>query len=111
MPQINSLVFKKIKSELLDGKCAHDQSYDKVYKKVSRRGPSQDEHSSTQGSTLTEDKLTQWKHFSIDDGYLIHKRKVCVPTNRDTRHQFYVCHDSPSTDHLGIHKTYALVRR
>ena len=52
------LTFTEIKSEFLEslrGKCAHDQSYEKVWNIVSQRGPSQGEHSSTQGSTLTED--------------------------------------------------------
>ena len=26
----------------------------------------------------------RWKHFSIDDGYLLHKGRVCVPLDLDT---------------------------
>ena len=52
------------------------------------------------------------KHFSIDDGYLIHKGQVCVLRDIATRRQILKeCHDSPSTGHQGIRKTYALVRR
>ena len=29
-------------------------------------------------SPLTSDELTQWKHFTIDNGYLLHKGRVCV---------------------------------
>ena len=116
MPQINSLAFTKIKSEFLEslrGKCAHDQSYEKVWNVVSLRDPIHSELSSTQGSTLVnEAEHNRWKHFSIDDGYLLHKGRVCVPRDIDTRRQILnECHDSPSARHPGIRKTYALVRR
>ena len=55
MPQINSLAFTKIKSEFLEslrGKCAQDQSYEKVWNVVSLRDPINSELSFAQGSTL-----------------------------------------------------------
>ena len=51
MPQVNSLAFIEIKSEFLEslrGKCAQDESYEKVWSIVSRRDPS---HSSSFVST------------------------------------------------------------
>ena len=41
--------------------------------------------------------------FSINDGYLLHKGRVCVPLDSDTWRQIlYECHDSPSAGHPGI---------
>jgi hypothetical protein len=119
MPEINSLAFTELRSELLDslkGKCEHDQSYEHVWKAVERRDPSHSNSSvddtSTPSSTLTSDELTRWKNFSIEDGYLLHKGRVCVPSDSDTRRQIlYECHDSPSAGHPGIRKTYALAKR
>ena len=91
MPQINSLSFMEIKSEFLEslrGKWAQDESYEKVWNVVSLRGPSHSELSSTQGSTLDDEaKHNRWKKVSIDDGYLLHKGRVCVPRDIDTRPQ------------------------
>ncbi|NHV87501.1 hypothetical protein HA385_23185, partial [Escherichia coli] len=61
---------------------------------------------------MSTDELNQWKHFTIDQGYLLHKGRVCVPQDADIRRQIlYECHDSPSAGHPGIRKTYAHVRR
>ena len=50
--------------------------------------------------------------FSINDGYLLQKGRVCVPLDLDIRCQIlYECHDSPSAGHVGIQKKYALVRK
>ena len=66
----------------------------------------------TLSSTLSSDELNRWKNFSIQDGYLLHKGRVCVPMDIDRRRQIlYECHDSPSARHSGIRKTYALVRQ
>ena len=66
----------------------------------------------TQDSPLLSDELQRWKNFSIDNGYLLHKGRVCVPQDTDIRRQIlYECHDSPSAGHPGIRKTYAHVRR
>ena len=68
--------------------------------------------SSTLSSPPLSDELQRWKNFSIQDGYLLHKGRICVPTDKDIRRQIlYECHDSPSAGHSGIRKTYALVRR
>ena len=54
----------------------------------------------------------RWNHFSIDQGYLMHKGRMCVPSDLDIRRQIlFECHDSPSAGHPRIRKTYALVRR
>lgn len=61
----------------------------------------------THGSPLTSDELNRWKNFTIDNGYLLHKGRVCVPSDLDTRRQIlYECHDSPSASHPSIRKTY-----
>ena len=107
MPEINSLSFTELRSDFLDslkGKCEHDQSYDKVWQAVERRDPSHSNSSvyntSTPSSTLSSDELIRWKNFSIQDGYLLHKGRVCVPSDSDTRRQIlYECHDSPSAGH------------
>ena len=120
MPELNTLSFTKLKSgflESLRGKCEHDKSYATVWSKVRMRGPSHsngsvNDDTSTQGSSITSDELTRWKNFTINDGYFLHKGRVCVPSDLDTRRQIlYECHDSPSAGHPGIRKTYALARR
>ena len=119
MPEINSLLFTESKSELLEslrGKCEQDSSYSKVWNHVQMRGPSHSNgsvpSSSPHSSYLSQDELQQWKNFSIDDGFLLHKGRVCVPLDIDTRRQIlYECHDSPSVGHPCIPKTYALVRK
>ena len=110
MPEINSLLFTELKSELLEslrGKCKQDSSYSKVWNHVQMRGPSHSNgsvpSSSTHGSSLSQDELQRWKKISIDDGYLLHKGRVCVPLDLDIWHQIlYECHDSPSAGHAGI---------
>ena len=61
------------------------------------------------------DKLLRGEKFanySIDDGYLLYKGRVCVPTIGDFRRQtLKESHDSPSAGHPGIQKTYALVKK
>ena len=59
---------------------------------------------------MDSDEFHRWKHFSIDDGHLLQKGRICVPKDTDIRRQiFYECHDSPSAGHPGIWKTYAHV--
>ena len=120
MPEINSLVFTEIKSDFLDtlkGLCEHDEAYSKVWSHVRMRDPSHSNagsvlSSSTPSSPPLSDELQRWKNFSIQDGHLLHKGRICVPTDKDIRRQIlYECHDSPSAGHPGIRKTYALVRR
>ena len=54
----------------------------------------------------------RFRHFSIDDEYLLYKGRVCVPATGNFRAQILKeSHDSPSAGHPGIHKTYALVKR
>ena len=66
----------------------------------------------TQASTTTSDEMQWWKKFSINQGLLLHKGRVCVPSDDDIKHQIlYECHASPSVGHRGIKKTYALVQR
>ena len=63
---------------------------------------------STQSSSPSNDELNRWKNFTIDDGYLLHKGRVCVPRDSNIRRRIlYECHDSPSARHPGIRKTYA----
>ena len=119
MSEINSLFFTELKSKLLEslrGKCEQDSSYSKVWNHVQMRGPFHSNgsvpSSSTHGSSFSQDELQQWKKFSIDDGYLLHKGRVCVPLDLDIRRQIlHECHDSPSAGHADIWKTYALVRK
>ena len=62
--------------------------------------------------SLTHDELNRWKHSTIDQGYLLHKGRVCVPQDADIwRQTLYECHDSPSVGHPRIRKTYAHARR
>ena len=64
---------------------------------------------------LDDVKLCQgerFRHYSIDDEYLLYKGRVCVPATGDFRAQILrESHDSPSAGHPGIQKTYALVKR
>ena len=63
MPEIESLSFTKLRSDLLTslkGKCEHDQVYSKVWNMVKRRDPSPLEAynaNSTQGSSPSNDEL------------------------------------------------------
>ena len=119
MPEVESLSFTESRSDLLasiQGKCEHDQAYGLVWKMVTKRDPSPkpsaDDAMSTQDSPLSSDELNRWKHFTIDQGYLLHKGRVCVPQDADIWRQIlYECHDSPSAGHPGIRKTNAHVRR
>ena len=59
-----------------------------------------------------EDRFARFKHFTIDNGHLLFKGRVCVPFDGDFRAQtLKESHDSPSAGHSGIHRTYALVKR
>ena len=110
-------------SSLLDSLCdqyEHDPIYKDVWKLVLSRDPSPqdsaqvvaDDAATTQASTATRDEMQRWKVFSIDKGLLLHKGRVCVPSDNDIRRQIlYECHDSPSAGHCGIRKTYVLVCR
>ncbi len=121
MPEINSIFFTELRSELLESlkrTCEHDHSYAKVWQQaVVKRDPSHSNSSvdeaATSSSTLSNDELTIWKCFHMR--WLLTpqgKGRVCVPMDIDTRCQIlYECHDSPSAGHSGIRKTYALVRR
>ena len=119
MPEVESLSFTELRSDLLaslQGKCEHDPAYGQVWKMVKRRDPSPtpsaDDAKSTHDSPLSSDELNRWKNFTIDQGYLLHKGRVCVPQDADIRRQIlYECHDSPSAGHPGIRKSYAHVRR
>ena len=55
----------------------------------------------------------RFRHFSIDDEYLLYKGRVCVPATRGNFHaqNLKESHDSPSAGHPEIQKTYALVKR
>ena len=123
MPEIESLSFTEIKSSFFDsfrGQYEHDQSYKEVWKSILRRDPSPmgsahsvaNDATTTQASTATSNEMQRWKKISINQGLLLHKGKVCVPLDDDIRRQIlYECHDSPSAGHLGIRKTYTLLRR
>ena len=124
MPEVESLSFTELRSDLLaslHGKCKHDPAYGQVWKVVTRRDPSPipsaNDARSTQDSPLSSDELTRWKNFTIEQGYLLHKGRVCVPQDivpqdNDIRRQIlYECHDTPSAGHPGIRKTYTHVRR
>ena len=123
MPEINSLAFTKIKSEFLDslkGLCEHDETYSKVWRHVVMRDPSHyiadsvahNDASSSPRSLPNKEELQRWKNFSISDGYLLHKVRICVPLDKDIRRQIlFEFHDSPSAGHPGIRKTYSLISR
>ena len=115
---IESFSFTKLRSDLLTslrGKCEHDQVYNKVWNMVKRRDLSPlnaYDANSTQSSSPSNDELNRWKNFTIDDGYLLHKGRVCVPQDSNIRRQIlYECHDSPSASHPGICKTYAHLQK
>ena len=99
MPKINLLLFTELKNELLEslrGKCKQDSSYSKVWNHVQMRGPSHSNGSvpisSTHSSSLSQDELLRWKKNSIDDGYLLHKGRVCVPLDLEIWRQIlYEC--------------------
>ena len=38
---------------------------------------------STHRSPLTNDELMRWNNFTVDDGYLLHNGRACVPSNLD----------------------------
>ena len=118
---VNMLSFTQLKSgflESLKGKNTNDSAFSKVWSFILERDPcsspimGDDHSSSTLKSSLSSDALNRWKHFSIDQGYLMHKGRMCVPSDLDIRRQIlFECHDSPSAGHPRIRKTYALVRR
>ena len=118
MPEVESLSFTELRSDLLaslQGKCEHDQAYGLVWNMDKRRDPSPtpsaNDAMSTHDSPLTSDELNRWKNFTIDNGYLLYKGRICVPQDTDTWRQIlYECHDSPSAGHPGIRKTYVHIR-
>ena len=118
MPEIDSLAFMEIQSDFLNslkGLCEHDETYSKVWSHVKMRDPSHyNMASATSSSTHNSpscEELQRWKNFSIEDGYHLHKGRVCVATNKDIWCQVLCeCHDSPSAGHPSIRNTYALVR-
>ena len=53
----------------------------------------------------------RFRHYSIDDEYLLYKGRVCVLIVGDFRLQILKeSHNSPSVGHPKIQKTYALVK-
>ena len=57
-------------------------------------------------------EIQRWTNFSINQGLLLHKGRLCVPSDNDIRCQIlYECYVSPSADHPCIRKTYALVQK
>ena len=125
MPKVENLSFTVLKNDLLEtitGKCEHDPHYKKVWQMVLKRDPSPsliekgaqayDATTTPQNSHKDSDEFHRWKHFSIDDGHLLRKGRICVPKDPDIRRQiFYECHDSPSAGHPRIRKMYAHVCR
>ena len=125
MPEVENLSFTVLKSDLLEtikGKCEHDPFYTKVWTMVSKRDPSppniahgaqaNNANTTPLNSPNVGEEFHRWKNFSINDGHLIRKGRICVPKDHDIRCQiFYECHDSLSAGHPGIRKTYAHVRR
>ena len=94
MPKINSLAFIEIQSDflnLLKSICEHDKAYSKVWSHVKMRDPSHyntaSAISSSTHSSPSCEELQRWKNFSIEDGYLLHKGRVCVPMDKDIRRQ------------------------
>ena len=78
MPQTNSLDFTEIKSEFLEslrGKCAQDESYEKVWNVVLLRDPDDSKLSSTPRlyPLLLRPSIIIGRIISIYDGYLLHK--------------------------------------
>ena len=54
----------------------------------------------------------RFRHYSIDDEYLLYKVRVYVPATSDFCAQILKeSHDSWSAGHPGIQKSYALVKR
>ena len=54
----------------------------------------------------------RFRHFSIDDEYLLYKGKVCILVVGDFCLQILKeSHNIPSVGHPKIHKTYALVKQ
>ena len=75
-------------------------------------GPSSPLFASASKGGVKLRRREKYANYSIDDGYLLYKGRVCVPTIGDFRRQILKeSHDSPSAGHPGIQKTYALVKR
>ena len=65
---------------------------------------------SIHASMATSNEMQRWKNFSIKQGLLLYKGRVCVLLDNDIRCQIlFECHDSLSVGHLEIWNTYVLV--
>lgn len=54
----------------------------------------------------------KYRHYSIDNEYLLYKGRACVPTIGDFCQQILIeSHDSPSAGHPEIQKTYGILKR
>lgn len=97
MPKINSLLFKELTYELLSslrGLCGNDIVYSQVLIYVKKRdfshsnvgsGPSSSTFTWRQFTSIDECREQQkWKHFPIEDGYLLDKGWICVHKLGDT---------------------------
>ncbi|KAH7434535.1 hypothetical protein KP509_06G022000 [Ceratopteris richardii] len=104
MPMLNNLSFVQIQSEFistLKGSCKEDPSFSQAWKAVEQ---------AKQNEASTSER--KFKHYSLQDEYLLYKGKVCVPSIMDIRNQvLFECHDAPSAGHHGINRTYELVKR
>ena len=129
---INELSFTQFSSDLLEslkGKCQVDPAYSHIWEaiengdpnerasiegtleNVHQEGTSEDVHQEEGASGVAQSGF-KWKNFSIDDGYLLYKGRVCVPKDDEIRRRIlFECHDTPSAGHPGINKTYSLVKR
>ena len=97
MPMINELSFTQFSSDLLEslkGKCQVDPAYSHIWEaiengdpterastkgtleNVPKEGTSEDVHQEEGASGVTQSGF-RWKNFTIDDGYLLYKGRVC----------------------------------
>ena len=120
MPIVSELSFTQFKSNFLEslrGKCEFDPHFSEIWKAIKIRDSigkeAFTEESQGNGDTpQVGEQGLKWKKYTIKDGYLLYKGRVCVPDDDDTRRQIlFECHDSPSAGHPGIQKTYILLKR
>ena len=120
MPIVSELTFTQFKSNFLEslwGKCEFDSHFSEIWKAIKIRDPTEKEAftEESQGNCDTQqagEQALKWKKYTIKDGYLLYKGRVCVPDNDDIRRQIlFECHDSPSVGHPRICKTYKHVRK
>ena len=60
---------------------------------------------------LLDSKQSKTSPYTLQDGILFYKDRVCIPNNSDF-HMFLLCehHSSPTGGHFGVAKNYVLIK-